>query len=169
MGSEKAPVTIVEFADLECPACKATNQRVSEIRAKYGDDVQLVFMHFPLPQHHLAMISSRAIECADVRGRASALMDAVYSKQDSLGLKTWSSFGADAGIDSPSIFGECVAGSQAFPRIEAGLAVGKAAEVHGTPTFFVNGWRIRSDSLDIAVSMLLKGKQPYAKFKTRHL
>lgn len=54
-GSADAPVTIVEFADLECPACAAYQPVIYEVAQRHGDAVRVVLSHFPLPRHRFAL------------------------------------------------------------------------------------------------------------------
>jgi hypothetical protein len=68
------------------------------VRARYPKDVGLFFVHFPLPMHRFARPAARATECAGLQGKFGQMVDAVYNKQDSLGLKSWSDYGRDAGV-----------------------------------------------------------------------
>ena len=63
-GDVNAPVTIVEFADLECPACRSFQGVLNEVMQKHQQDVSLVFVHYPLPGHRFALAAARAAECA---------------------------------------------------------------------------------------------------------
>ena len=54
-GPEKAPVTIVEFADFQCFYCSKANQRMKALIKKYEDKVRLVYKHFPLDFHPFAL------------------------------------------------------------------------------------------------------------------
>ena len=67
LGNPQARVHIVEFADLECPACRSFQDGVRAARADFGDDTAVVFVHFPLPQHCFASGCARGRVCARPR------------------------------------------------------------------------------------------------------
>lgn len=164
-GDSAAPIQLIEFGDLECPACRAFKLRtLSEVTQRYGDQLSLTFMHFPLSRHRFARIAAQAAECADRQGRFSQLVLAVYEKQDSLGLKQWGSYGADAGIPDTARFTACVRSTEQFARIDSGLALAQRLQFYGTPTIIVNGWRFHrtpsAQQLMRVVDDLLAGREP---------
>src|SRR6267378_4100833 len=63
-GPAKAPVTIVEFSDYQCPYCSRAEMTVQEVLKKYGDKVRLVYRDYPLQFHPNANIAAQASECA---------------------------------------------------------------------------------------------------------
>lgn len=141
-GPASSKVTIVEFADLECPFCRQFHQVARKVMKEHPADVSLVFVQYPLAMHRFARPAARAAECASSSGRFEELVDVVYDKQDSLGIKTWASFGREAGIADSAKFQRCALASGTYPRIEAGLALGTKFQVRGTPTVIVNGWKL---------------------------
>lgn len=92
-------------------------------------------------------------------------MDVLFAKQDSLGLKSWSSYGHDAGIADTSSFVRCIADTTRVARIEAGIAAGNRLNVHGTPTVLVNGWRFpRAPDQELmltSIAAIISGRQPF--------
>ncbi len=109
---------------------------------------------------------TRAAECAGQQGRFSEFVDVVFEKQDSLGLKSWASYGQDAEVPNLSLYLRCVGSGSVFARIDSGIAVAERAGVRGTPTVFVNGWRIpvpTERSLSSAIDSLLAGREPSSK------
>lgn len=141
VGRPTAPVKIVEFMDLECPACRGFHASTQVIREKYKNDVAFVFVHVPLGMHRFAVPAARAAECAAVAGRFSEMVDAIYRKQDSLGLKTWVSYARDAQVADTASFGRCASLSSVVSSAEDGIAAGRSIGLTGTPTVMVNGWR----------------------------
>jgi protein-disulfide isomerase len=108
MGPANAPVTIIEFADFECPVCRKFELgALRYIRNRYPNDVQVVFRHWPLPYHRFAYPAARAAECAGAQGKFEAYHDLLYEKQDSLGLKSFDSFARDAGVADLTVFATC--------------------------------------------------------------
>lgn len=139
LGSKAAPVSVVVFADLQCPACRRFHLAWTKIRDDYADRAALVFVHYPLPYHPSALPAARALECAAREGRASGFVDAVFRLQDSLGAKAWTSYATDAGIDNLKRFVACTSDTSTVSRIAAGLEAGKRLAIAGTATVMVNG------------------------------
>jgi len=139
MGSESAKVTILEFADFECPFCRRFSESVRAVRAQYGGDVAHVFIHYPLGSHRFALPAARIAECSFLQGRFESMHDLLLQKQDSLGLKDWQSFAEEAGIPDLKAFASCSKGTATVPMIDKGLAAGRTVGVDGTPTVIVNG------------------------------
>ncbi|MEO5799484.1 MAG: thioredoxin domain-containing protein [Gemmatimonadales bacterium] len=140
IGPANAPVTIVEFAEFECPYCKALALGPLEyIRAKYPGQVSIIFRQMPMSYHRFAYPAARAAECAGMQGRFEQFHDVVFAGQDSLGLKSFDEFAAAAGVGDLTTFSLCSKGSQALPGVQADIAAGKELGVRGTPTFLVNG------------------------------
>ncbi len=165
LGDSNATVQVIEFTDLECPFCKRFNAVVRSVRAKYGRGVSLAVVHLPLEMHRFARPAARAVECAGAESRFESLFNLIYEKQDSLGLKSWGSFAAEAGVRDTAAFLRCAAVATPNPRIERGVALANKVGATGTPTVFVNGWRYASPpdqaELDRVVSVLLSGKNPF--------
>jgi len=163
VGDGEASVKIIEFTDLECSFCRRFHSAVADTKAEYGSDVALVFVHYPLGSHDLALPAAVAAECAAQEDRFGAFIDAVYAKQDSLGVKPWSSYAAEAGIRDTTAFSRCVADNETFPRIERGRALASEWAVRGTPTVLINGWRFPHPPyalLSEIVGDMIAGKDP---------
>ncbi len=143
VGSESAKVTIVEFADFQCPACGTAHPIVKQILEEYGDRIQYIYRHFPLPGHKNARIAARAAEAAGAQGKFFEMHNMLFETQQewsepnnpqeifvgyaqSLGLDT-AAFAEDMGDDVLS---------QAIQNdVNAGIELG----VNSTPTFYING------------------------------
>jgi protein-disulfide isomerase len=165
-GDSTAVVKLVEFSDLECPVCRQFERNVRSVRAKYPKEVSVVFVHFPLPQHRFARPAARAAECADRSGRFAEFVALAYDKQDSLGLKPWTSYALEAGVRNTARFARCVADASPVPRIDDGVALAHRMGVRGTPTVIVNGWRFSSPPAEAelirTVAALIAGDRPFA-------
>lgn len=164
LGDSGAKVTIVEFADFECPFCRAYQTTLKTVQARYASSVAIAFVHFPLNIHRFAIPAAKAAECAG-QARFSAMADRIYASQDSLGLKSWAAIAREAGVRDTIRFGECVRGADGFGRIDAGRAIAKRIGARGTPLIVVNGWRFDappSDSiLSHTIEALLADRKPY--------
>ena len=83
-GAPDAPVTIVEFADFECPVCKDSLPVLQEVRSLYRDQVRLVYRNFPLASHPQARPAAEAAHCAHEQGQFWAYHDALFAKAPDL-------------------------------------------------------------------------------------
>lgn len=164
IGRPDAPVRILEFTDFECPFCRRLHHDLVSLHERFGDSVAVVVVHFPLSQHRLATPAARASECAAAQGSFPAFVDAVFAKQDSLGLKPLTEYAADAGVPDLMLFDRCNKSVDPFPRIDSGLATGRLAGVRGTPTVLISGWRLPGTPdralLESTVTDLLAGRTP---------
>lgn len=143
LGRVGAPLTIVEFSDLECPFCKRFHEgNLRVARARFGDSLALRYVHFTIPGHRFAEPAAIAAECAGEQSRFGEMLDAIYASQDSLGLRSWSSYAVEAGVADSSAFRECVAGRRWLDTIKAGKTLGERVRVAGTPTLVINGWKL---------------------------
>lgn len=151
VGPAHAPVTVVEYADLECPSCARMHQFLeNDLLPKYKDKVRVVFKEFPLVAiHQWALAGAVADECAYEIDPKTYLpyrtlifqhqseFDAVQNNPSSvrdLLLK----YGQQAGLDSAKL-ASCIDSKRSMPRVEEGMKEGKALNVAFTPTFFING------------------------------
>lgn len=165
-GGAKAPAVLIEFGDLECPACAAFHLRtLRDVKAEFGNQVDFRFVHWPLARHRFARPAAEAAECAARQGRFSEFLDAVFPRQDSLGLRPWSRFAQDALIPDSGAFTACLLEPDKLrARIDAGTATAEGLGFEGTPTIVLNGWRFASPPpsarLRAAITNVLAGKDP---------
>jgi predicted DsbA family dithiol-disulfide isomerase len=141
VGDSSARVKIVEFADFECPFCKRFHDRYRLVSDSMGRDVALLLVQNPLRIHRFAVPAALAADCADKQGRWEAFQDLLFDKQDSLGLKSWTSYARESGIADTVSFATCVKNTSKSTLIDAGLAAGKQIDIRGTPTVLINGWK----------------------------
>ena len=149
-GSRNAPVTIVEFADLECPTCSRAHDFLeTQFLPKYQGKVRLVFKEFPLVVHEWAMPAAIANQCAYRINPSHYIPYRTSIFQHQAGfeaIKTNSSavrdllmdLGQQVGIDKVQLEG-CFDSKASLPRIEVNLKEATALNVSSTPTFFING------------------------------
>lgn len=160
-GSSTAPITIVELTDLECPICREFQPELMAVASKYPAEVKVIYVPFPLVSiHRFALSAARAAECAASTEKLLPWIESVYAKQDSLGIKSWASFAADAGIRDTSAISSCAMDPRSVTRIDSTLAYTKRIGINSTPTIFINGWRLRAAhdraTLDSVVQKLLR-------------
>lgn len=167
IGAPTAPVQIVEFVDFECPACRHYHETVwPQVLTRFGPRVSLVLVHFPLEIHRFARVAALAVECADQQRATERFVGLVFAKQDSIGLKSWSSFAHEALVPDVARFTRCVESSPSTRRIDAGVGLAGSLGIRATPTVVVNGWQLGRtpdvSELSRIVRELLSGREPFA-------
>jgi protein-disulfide isomerase len=145
-GAANAPVTIVEYADLECPSCALEHRfLMNELLPHYGDKVKVVFKEFPLVQIHTwAYTAAIANECAFQidPSKYAAYRTTIFDHQNNISATTARDlllyYGQQVGLDRLRL-AACVDSKASLPRVEAGMREGQELGVDRTPTFFING------------------------------
>src|SRR5438270_8538369 len=163
-GPKDASVTIVEFGDLQCPACKAAQPTIENLAAA-EPKARFVFQNFPLDMHNWA---AKGAAYADCVGRAS---NDAFWKFVSKTYETQSDITADnadekltaiaegAGVKGADI-AVCAAKPETKARVDASLTLGKSVDVTGTPTLYINGRKV--GSLDPRMSDTYKSLVDFA-------
>lgn len=138
-----AQVALVEFSDLECPACRAAQPVVEQVLAEYGERVNFVYRHFPLPQHGNAVVSGQAAEAAGRQGKFLEMVSILFANQT-----TWAAsrepaaifqgYAEGLGLDIEQFLAD-MEDENFKKKIEADRQDGQLSGVNSTPTFFVNG------------------------------
>ena len=137
-GNPKAPVTVVEFSDFQCPYCARARPTVNRVRQVYGDEVRFVFRHFPLGFHAQAPKAGEAAVCAGDQGRFWEMHDLLFSEPGKLGIAELKEHAAALGLDT-SAFDQCLDSGRHAALVESDTAAGARFGVSGTPAFFING------------------------------
>jgi protein-disulfide isomerase len=143
-GPAAAKVTIVEFSDFQCPACRTAELPLRQLLALYDGRVRFVFKHYPLRMHEWAKAGAYAAECAGRQGRFWEFHDRLYDKQDD-----WTAANADDVLTGYArdlkLDLDAWQACRRDPSTEAAVASdvkdGGDAWVTATPTFFVDGRR----------------------------
>ncbi len=138
LGPDDALVTIVEWSDFECPYCARNAPVLEGIRKKYGDQVRLVFRHYPMPFHRNAMIAAEAAAAAAAQGKFWAYHAQLWASFGSLSRADLDGFAKAAGLDMVA-FRAALDEHRYRNAIVAEAAAAEAFGVDGTPTMFING------------------------------
>jgi protein-disulfide isomerase len=145
-GPANAPVTVVEFSDLQCPHCKDAQPTIDRLLAD-EKSVRLVFQNFPLQSHDWA---AKAAAYADCVGRSSndafwKFIRSVYDTQKDISVanadEKLTALADQAGVKGADT-SACAAKPETVGRVQRSMALGASLEVNGTPTLFVNGRKI---------------------------
>jgi len=145
LGPSHAPVTVVEYADLQCPTCARLHEFLEkELLPKYGDKVRVIFKEFPLPGHDWSHTAAVANECAyQIKPPAfPRYRSLIFANQEVINAANLRdhllSLGDEAGVDRAKL-AACIDTQASLWRVEAGSQEGKDLAVNKTPTSFING------------------------------
>jgi protein-disulfide isomerase len=144
-GRARAPVTIVEFSDFQCPYCKRAADLLTDVQARYGDDVRVVFRNFPLPYHTNASLAAQAALAAHAQGKFWQMHDQLFAHQNALDRAAIDGFARELGLDMTR-FAAALDGGKLTSSVNADVAAGQPF-VDGTPTLFVNGHKLTNPAL----------------------
>ncbi|MBF0176376.1 MAG: thioredoxin domain-containing protein [Magnetococcales bacterium] len=137
-GPARAPITIVEFSDFQCPYCRNIQATLNKLFEQYPDKVRLVFRHYPLPIHPLAAKAAEASQCAADQGGFWAYHDTLFTTESDLELPLLKELAAKQKLDTTK-FNECLTSGKHAARIQEDMQEGENLGVNGTPAFFING------------------------------
>jgi protein-disulfide isomerase len=140
-GSAWAPITIVEFADYQCPFCARAEANIHTIEKAHPGDVRVVFKNLPLPFHDHARAMAKAAVAADAQGRFWDMHDRLFALTGTVDRAAFDRIAADLHLDVAR-FDRDLDDASLDARIDADKADATALHVTGTPTFFVNGHRV---------------------------
>ncbi len=137
-GAAEPLVTIVEFSDFQCPACKSLVPNLEEAFAKYEDDVRLVFKQFPLAMHPEAEPAARAAMAAGRQGKFWPMHDLLFANQQALKDPDLEKYATQIGLDVAKFKADYADPAIAL-AVTADRNIGNAMQVNSTPSFFING------------------------------
>ncbi|MDP2630175.1 MAG: thioredoxin domain-containing protein [Candidatus Uhrbacteria bacterium] len=163
-GNELAQKTLVEYSDLQCPACKAYYPILKDVEKEFGTTVRIVYRHFPLTQiHKNSLAASYATEAASKQGKFWEMHDMLFEKQElwSSGenvAETFVGYAKELGLDTEK-FKTDMGSQDVKDRVKRDMNSGTAAGVPGTPTFFLNGKQIDSPRSFEAFRALLQATE----------
>jgi protein-disulfide isomerase len=150
-GPATAPVTIVEFADFQCPFCGQLAPTLRRIREQYGDRVRLIWKDFPLAQiHPRASQAAEAARCASDQGRFWDYHDRLFTNQRALETSALKQYAKDVGAETAR-FATCLDSGKYAETVRLASSAASRLGLTSTPTTFVNG-------------RMVSGAKPYATF-----
>lgn len=155
-GSFSAPLTIVEYADFECPFCGEATGVVAELRERFGEDLRYVFRHLPLLDvHPHAALAAQAAEAAGNQASFWEMHDLLFAHQDELELADVEGYAGELGLDIERFVRDLLEEPGGVRRVQEDVESAEASGVSGTPTFFVGGERVTgpSDAESLAAAL----------------
>ena len=141
LGDTSAPVTVVEFADLQCPACRAAHPIVKNVLEENGQSIFYVWRHFPLKIHQNARAAAQAAEAAGQQGKFWEMQDMLFTNQDTWSTlsnpqETFKDYAQQLELDIEKYEQDY---ETAVTVVNRDLALAQDTAVASTPTFFING------------------------------
>jgi len=143
LGPPDAPVTIAEFSEFQCPFCRQSQEVLKKVKEVYGNQVKLVFKHFPInPRHLYALKAAEAGACAAEQGSFWQYHDALYAAPpDELDVPHLKAYAAALGLDAAQ-FDACLESGKYEAKVAHDIDDGLKAQASATPTFYIDGWYV---------------------------
>lgn len=146
VSTDSAKITLVEFADFQCPACGSAFPTIQRLKDEYKKDVTFVFRHFPLAQHPHGKPAARAAEAAGEQGKFWEMYVKLFSNQTNWeNTNNFQSvaegYASELQLDLEK-FKSDMKSSQIEDRINNDVSDAIKLNVNSTPTFFLNGERL---------------------------
>lgn len=138
IGPASAPVTIIEFADFECPYCGIMYPMLEAVRAKHPNDVRLVYKFLPLGGHPHGEIAARAAIAAWQAGKFWEMHHKLFENQEHLEQGDLDNYAKDLGLDLAKFHNDAMS-KLATDRIAADRKLADSLAVKGTPSIYING------------------------------
>ncbi len=140
-GAATAPVTIVEWADFQCPFCAQAAKQLEALVAARGTEVRLVFKQYPLPAHPHAEQAARASIAAGQQGKFWEMHAALFAHQsEGLDDAAIAALATELGLDMQRFAG-ALASEATTQQLAADRAQAEALDLQGTPFIWINGRR----------------------------
>ena len=160
-GPKDARVTLIEFADFQCPACRQAYPEVQKVLQKYEGKIRFAYRQFPLPIHPNAKGAAVAAVCADHQGKLYPFADTMFSGEPKLTRDDLVHDAADLRLDL-NVFTACLAATSTRETVARDITDGDKLGVTQTPTFFVNGAMIdglpNAEQLGTIIDQALNGQ-----------
>jgi protein-disulfide isomerase len=146
-GPKDATVTIVEFGDLECPACKKAQENLNKLMSE-EPKARLIFQNFPLEQiHKWSLLAAKYVDCLGRENNDEVwkFIATTYDHQGEVNEQNaeqmLKGYAKDSGGD-PDAISACAAKPETEKRVRQSIALGEKLNVTSTPTFFINGRKV---------------------------
>jgi protein-disulfide isomerase len=146
-GNPSARVTLIEFADYECPHCKRAQPVLRQAVDEYKNDVRVYFKHYPLSAHPNARLAAEAAVAAQKQGKFWPYNDGVWAHSEGLTPAVLEQIAKDVGLDVEK-WRKDLDSDEVRQRVQKDHADGEALSIQATPTIYLNG-REYTDGRDI--------------------
>lgn len=166
IGSDSAKVKLVEFSDLQCPACKAAEPFVKDTVSTYSGQIQFIYRQFPITIHKWSKQAANAAEAAGAQGKFWEMHNELFATQEQWSvlddpLPFFEDLAKKLQLDEGK-FKEVLDKNTYADKVQADVDDGLKLGVSGTPTFFLNGRKLSLTSFGQLKELV---GQEVAKFK----
>lgn len=138
LGPVDAAVTVIEFSDYLCPACRKAHEATGKVKEIYKDRIRWAFKDFPLRMHKWAEKAAEAARCAGEQGRFWEYQDLLFGGSEELDPPRLKQYAAELGLRADQ-FGECLDSGKYKSAVEADIETARKAGINSTPTFVIDG------------------------------
>jgi len=144
-GPASAAVTLVEYADYQCPFCGNVHPVIKQLQKHFGNRLRFVFRNFPQARiHAYAQRAAEAAEAAGGQGKFWEMHDYLFEHTEALDAENFARAAVALGLDRVK-FNRDVAERAYAKRVQQDIQSGMDSGVGGTPTIFINGMRNDGD------------------------
>jgi protein-disulfide isomerase len=137
-GNPGAPVLLVEFADFQCPACRAARPLVEDALQKHDGQTRLVFKNFPLSIHQYGEKLARSARAAQQQGKFWEMYAALFENQDRISPQVVDELAKGLGLDMTK-FAKDLESEAVADAVSRDRKQGERLDIQSTPTLFING------------------------------
>ncbi len=142
-GNTSSKVVLIEYSDFQCPACGAYYPLVKQLGEDYKEKIQIVYRHFPLPQHSGAKPAAFAAEAAGKQGKFWEMHNMIFDNQKNWSEKRnteeiFASYAEKLQLDMNKYKND-ISSKEIKDKVEQDYLGGIGSKVNSTPTFFLNG------------------------------
>ena len=148
-GNASASATLIEYSDFQCPACAGYQPMVNQIKKDLGDNIQIIFRHFPLTNiHPNAHLAAQASEAAANQGKFWQMHDLLFINQDSWSdledpEEEFHQYAVDLELNLEQ-FTTDLTSKETIDQVGSNYQSGLKAGVNSTPSFFINNKKIKN-------------------------
>lgn len=138
LGPPEAPITIVEWADFECPFCRLVSPLLDQLVERFDGQVRFVYKFYPLGSHPHGEIAARAAIAAMNQGKFWEMHHKLFENQEHLEQADLERYAREIGLDLPK-FKKDFTAEETTQRIEKDKKQAEEVGLEGTPFIFING------------------------------
>lgn len=165
-GNSDASAVLVEYSDLQCPACAAFAPVVDQLVEAYGDQLRFEYKHYPLPIHPYAVQAAVAAEAAGQQGQFFPYHDLLFENQAEWSnsptpAANFRAYAEELGLDMDQ-FGRQLNSTVLRDRVQDQVSEGRSLGITGTPTFYLNGERMVIQTYEDFINQVAAAVNPEA-------
>jgi protein-disulfide isomerase len=154
-GNIDSKVTLIEYADYQCPGCAQEHPKLKAMLETYKDKIRFVFRNFPLTTIHAnAKAAAGATEAAGLQGKYWEMHDKIYENQSAWSNLSstersgfFENYAKELGLDTNK-FNTDISSKAVSSKINYDQALGTKIGVKSTPSFYLNGTSLNGDVND---------------------